>query len=322
MRVFVTGGTGFIGGHLVEALVARGDEVTALVRSPAKAARLRKLGVHQVPGDLDDETALRCGCEGRQVIYHLAGAIKARDEAGFRQVNELGTACLVRVSETAGSPRFMLVSSMAAAGPTLPGRPLKGDELAEPVTAYGRSKLAAEAVVRGSRLPWTILRPPLVYGPNDREFLPLFKAAGRGLGLVFGDGKQELSGIYGPDLVEALLSAAATKRAVGRLYYACHTELFSSRELVQAVGRAMGRDPRILTLPAGIARMALYLSGALASLAGRATVLNGDKANEFLARAWTGDPAALTRDTGWSATHDLSRGMPATAAWYRQAGWV
>ena len=322
MKVFVTGGTGFIGRHLVQALVARGDEVAALVRSPAKAAHLRELHVREVPGDLDDEAALRAGCEGRQVVYHVAGAIKARDEAGFLRANEQGTACLVRAAEAAGSPRFILVSSMAAGGPTEPGQPLRGDEPPAPVTAYGRSKLAAEAVVRRSRLPWTILRPPLVYGPYDGEFLPLFKAAQRGIGVVFGDGEQELSGVYGPDLVEAFLAAAATETTTGRLYYPCHTERFTSRQFVLTVGRALGREPRVLAVPAGIARVALHLTGAVAKLAGHSTVLNGDKAHEFLARAWTGDPTALTRDTGWSAAHDLSRGVRRTVDWYRDARWV
>jgi nucleoside-diphosphate-sugar epimerase len=322
VSVFVTGGTGFIGRHLVQALVQRGVEVAALVRSPDKAAYLRELQVREVPGDLDDEAALCAGCAGRQVIYHVAGAIKARDEAGFRRANEEGTARLVRAAEAAGSPRFVLVSSMAAGGPAEPGRPLRGDEPPAPVTAYGRSKLGAEAVVRASRLPWTILRPPLVYGPHDSEFLPVFKAARRGFGVVFGDGEQELSGVYGPDLVEALLASAEVQASIGRLYYPCHTERFSSRRLVLAAGRALGRDPRILAVPAGIARPALQLTGALARLAGRSTVLNGDKANEFLARAWTGDPSALTRDTGWAAKHDLSQGMRLTASWYREAGWV
>jgi len=322
VRVLVTGGTGFIGHNLIEALVRRGDSVQALVRSTKRAARLVEIGVRTVRGDLDDSPALTAACEGAELIFHVAGAIKARDEAAYFQANERGTRNLIRAAEATGGSRFVFVSSMAAAGPTEPGRPLRGDEPARPVTAYGRSKLAAEEVVRRSRLPWTIVRPPAVYGPRDRALLPVFKLARRGIGAVFGDGEQELSAIYGPDLVEALLACVATERTLRRVYYACHGELFRSRDFVLSVGRALGRELRIFKLSPIVTKLVLSLIGSVAALGGRSTVLNRDKANEFLARAWTGDPGPLARDTGWTASHALAEGLPQTVSWYRSAGWL
>jgi nucleoside-diphosphate-sugar epimerase len=322
MKALVTGGTGFIGHHLIEALVDRGDEVTALVRSEVRAERIVEMGVRTVLGDLDDAPALAKACKGAELVFHVAGAIKSRDEAGYFRANEQGTRNLVRSAEAAGDSRFVFVSSMAAAGPTEPGRPLTGDEPARPVTAYGRSKLAAEEVVRRSKLPWTIVRPPAVYGPRDRALLPVFKLARRGFGAVFGDGSQELSAVYGPDLVDALLASVATERTVGRTYYACHRELFCSTEFVRTAGRALGRELRIVRLSPIVTRMVLSLTGAAAALAGRATLLNRDKANEFLARAWTGDPGPFARDTGWVANHALAEGLPQTATWYQEEGWL
>lgn len=322
MKALVTGGTGFVGGHLIEALERRGDEVTALIRSPRKAERLLAPGVGTIRGDLHDLGALRAATEGKDVIYHVAGQVAARGEAELIRTNREGTRNLVEAAVGGGRPRLVLVSSLAAAGPAQPGRPLTGEEPPRPVTAYGRSKLAGEEVVRTSALEWTIVRPPMVYGPCDTEVLKVFKLARLGIAPVFGDGSQELSAIYGPDLATALVAAATAEAAIGRTYCACHPERFTSRDFVRAIGRALGKRVRLLPLPEAFSRGLLAVTGTATRLAGRATLLNRDKANEFFQPAWTGDSAPLTRDTGWRARHDLATGLAATAAWYRDQGWL
>ena len=168
MNALVTGATGFVGSHLVEALHRRGDSVTALVRSPAKAARVLGDGVRLVHGDLDAIEALDQAAAGQQVVYHVAGVIAAQSEADFLHANRDGTTHLVEALIRAGATaRLVLVSSMAAGGPAARGRPLDGSAPPMPVTQYGRSKLAGEAVVRASPLRWTVVRPPMVYGPRD-----------------------------------------------------------------------------------------------------------------------------------------------------------
>jgi nucleoside-diphosphate-sugar epimerase len=320
MKALVTGATGFVGSHLVEALARRGDAVTALVRSPGKATLLNALGIRQVKGDLHDHGALRSAAEGQDIIYHVAGLIAARSEAEFLQGNRDGTANLLAAA-TGGGSRIVLVSSMAAGGPSPPGRPLDGSQPSAPVTQYGRSKLAGEELVRASSLPWTIVRPPMVYGPRDREVLKVFKLAGA-VTPVFGDGRQELSAIYAPDLAAALIAAGSARDTIGRTYYACHPEVFSSGDLVRRIGALRGKRVRLVPLPRWLAVAALSITGAAARLAGTATILTPDKAHEFFQPAWTGDPAPLFRDAGWQASHDLTAGLKATADWYREHGWL
>jgi nucleoside-diphosphate-sugar epimerase len=322
VKAFVTGATGFVGGHLVAALRAAGAEVTALVRSPDRAAALAAGGVRLVPGALDDAEALARAVEGHDAVYHVAGLVAARSEAEFLAVNRDGTARLVAAAERAGTGRLVLVSSLAAAGPSAPGQPLRGDEPPRPVTRYGRSKLAAEAVVRQSGLDWTIVRPPAVYGPADREMYRVFRAASFGVAPVFGDGSLELSLVFAPDLAGALIAAAGAPAARGRVLYAAHPERLTSRDLVERVGRAAGRRVLVIGVPRPVAWGVLAASDATARLLGRATVLNLDKAGEFFQAAWTCDPAPLTEATGWTAEHDLDRGAAATLAWYRDAGWL
>jgi nucleoside-diphosphate-sugar epimerase len=322
VKALITGGTGFVGSRLADALRARGDDVTALVRSPRKAAALESLGVRIVQGDLDDSAALERGADGQDVVYHVAGAVAALGEADFLRANRDGTANLLAACLRTGAPRFVLVSSMAAGGPAPRGAPLDGSAPPRPVTAYGRSKLAGEELVRRSALPWTIVRPPTVYGPRDVEVLKVFKLARLGLGPVFGDGTQELSVVHVFDLAAALIAAATSSASVGKTYYACHPEIITSAGLVRAVGEAMGRRLIRIPVPRVAGRALLAVTGGAAALRQRPTILTADKANEFFQAAWTGDPSELMRDTGWRAEFDLRSGLADTYRWYRSAGWL
>lgn len=325
MNVFVTGATGFVGAHLVKALRARGDTVSALVRRPALVERLGwGPDVRVVRGDLEDEAALRAGSEGADVVYHVAGQIAARNAAEFMTCNRDGTANVLEAARDGGAKRFLFVSSLAVGGPTTPGHPIDEARPPAPVTDYGRSKLAGEVLVRAMPFPWTIVRPPVVYGEWDRGTLPIFQFAKRGVAPVFGDGSQELSVIHGEDLARSLIAAATAPAAVGRIYYAAHATVTTSRDLVLAAGRALGRTraPRILPVPSLVARGVLWTAGTLAHLAGRTTLLSADKSNEFLAPAWTCRSDALTDDTGWRAQIALEDGLRRAANWYREVGWL
>ena len=327
MNVFVTGGTGFVGAHLVKALCARGDSVTALVRRRALAERLGwGPEVRVLSGDLDDEGTLRAGCAGADIVYHVAGKIAARSAAEFMATNRDGTANVLEAARDGGARRLLFVSSLAVAGPTTPGHPIDETRPPAPITDYGRSKLAAEVLVRATPLAWTIVRPPVVYGEWDRGTLKIFQLARRGVVPVFGDGSQELSVIHAEDLARSLIVAATSPAAAGRIYFAAHPTTTSSRELVLAAGRALGggggRTPRIVPVPPLVARGVLWAVGTLAHIAGRATLLSADKGNEYLAPAWTCRSDALTRDTGWRAEIDLETGLRRAANWYREVGWL
>ena len=322
MRALVTGATGFVGSHLADVLRQRGDDVTALVRSPAKAQTLLAGGARVLAGDLYDTGALQRAAQGQDVVYHVAGLVASRDEAGFLRANRDGTRNVVAASESAGVPRLVLVSSLAAAGPAPRGAPLSGQEVPRPVTAYGRSKLAAEEVVKASSLRWSVVRPPLVYGPRDREVLKVFRLARFRIAPVFGDGAQELSAVHAEDLARALVAVASTPAAISKTYMACHPEVFTTRAFGIAVGAAMGHSVATVRIPQPIGRAVLAITETAATLARQTTILTTDKANEFFQPAWTGDPNPLTRDTGWMAAYDLKRGLEHTYNWYREAGWL
>jgi nucleoside-diphosphate-sugar epimerase len=322
MRALVTGATGFVGSHLVEALQQRSIEVTALARSPTKSADLAGRGVRVLKGDLHDSAGLERAAKDQDVVYHVAGVVAAGGESDFLYSNRDGTRNVLTAAERQGRPRFVLVSSLAAAGPAPRGSPLSGTEPPRPVTAYGRSKLAAEQVVRSSALPWSIVRPPIVYGPRDREVLKVFRLAKLGLAPVFGDGQQELSAVHAGDLARALIAVAESPTTISGTYHACHPEVFTSAELGRKVAATMGRSALCLRVPHSVGRALLAVTETSARLAGQVTILTTDKANEFFQAAWTGDPTPLTRDSGWRAEYDLASGLADTYRWYRKAGWL
>ena len=322
MKVFVTGGTGFVGTHVVAALQQRGHTVVGLVRDARKAERVfGSRAPELVLGDLDDARALARGCAGADATVHLAGLTAARSRGELFAANAGGTRAVAEAARAAGSARFVYVSSLAAHGPVANGVVPTGDETAHPVSDYGRSKLAGEDPVRELSSAWTILRPPAVYGPRDRELLRIFRMAGRGLIPVFGDGSQRLSLVFAGDLAAAIVCCLEAAPAPG-VYYPAHREITTTRALVEGIAAALGTRARLVRIPRAVIRPLFWITGIAAHVTGRATLLSADKANEILADAWICSPAALEAATGWCAGTDLAAGLRRTADWYRAAGWL
>ncbi len=327
MKAFVTGATGFVGSHLAAALVERGDSVVCLARRPEQAAFIASLGALVAPGSLEDGAALAAALRDVEAVYHVAGLVAAASEQEFLAVNEAGTRRLAEAAHRAAPQlrRFLYVSSIAAVGPATAGGALAEDAPCRPVTAYGRSKLAGEAVVRHAPgLPWTIVRPGVVYGPRDRELLRLFRIARWGIAPVFGRGRQAVSIVHVADLADAIVRAAREPRALGQTYHVAHPVPVSQRELAVAVGRAVrgGRAPLVLPVPAAVAAPIVRAIGRAAAASGRRSVVNADKLAEFLAPSWAAAVEKAERELGWHATRELAAGLAETAAWYRAEGWL
>jgi dihydroflavonol-4-reductase len=314
----VTGATGFVGRHLVDHLLEEGYAVRALSRG-----RLTPQGVEAVRGDLDDVSALRTLVRGAAVVHHVAGAIAAAREQDFMAVNRDGTARVVEACAAERVPRLVHVSSLAVTGPCARGGSVNEDTAPAPVTPYGRSKLAGELVVRQGGVPFTIVRPPVVYGPRDTQLLRLFRIARRGFVPLLGDGGQELSVVHAADLARALVAAGRAAAAVGRVYHAGHPDPLTQRELARTIAAAVGQpDARLLPLPGLAVRAGLQVIGSAALMFGRTTLLGPEKAPELLAPAWVCRSEALARDGGWRAQIGHLAGFTQTAAWYRAERWL
>ena len=246
--ILVTGGTGFIGTHLLEKLVASGQAVRALVRRTGARPRSLPAGVETVYGDLASGAGIAEALRGTHAVIHLAGVTKALRPGDYYTGNVRATEQLVHAMAGQGI-RLVHVSSLAAIGPSEAGVLLAEDAEPHPLTHYGKSKLAAEKVVRDLAPYAVIVRPPVVYGPRDTDVFQLLKSISKGLVLEIAGGERWFSAIYVKDLVDGLLAAAGTPLAAGRTYFLAHAKPVSWRHLGASAARIMARTPRVVTVP-------------------------------------------------------------------------
>jgi len=326
MRAVVTGGAGFVGSHLVEKLLANGDDVVCLERPGAGLGWLadRKVEFHDC--GLKDVDALHQHLRGADVVYHLAALTEARTPAECYEVNTRGTANIVRAAAACGSsvPRVVFMSSLAAVGPDLTGHGLDQHSLPLPLSHYGRSKLHAEAVIHAyaDRVPAVICRFPAIYGPRDRVVLKLFRMVTYGFALTIGPWDREVSVLHAADAVSGLIGAATTDRAVGQIYCLANPRAITWGEFVQAIGRALDCRPRQMAVPVQAARPIALVAEFLARLRNHPAVLNRDRVRELAQQRWVCDSSRARRDFGFVPRFDLEQGVANTAVWLRREQWI
>lgn len=326
--VLLTGGSGFLGSHIAEALASRGMPVRALVRPSSEVGHLSSVpGVTLVRGSLDDVESLRAAVAGVMGVIHGAGVIKARTPEGFVLGNVRGTANLLAAARGAAVPpeRFVHVSSLAALGPSHDGRPRPPGEAPAPLTAYGRSKLEAESLVRSaaSELHTVVVRPPVIHGPRDRETLALFKAVTWGFLPLTGSPDAVVSTVWARDCAEACVAALGADVPPGSAFDVEDGEPQTLGAIVGHIERAVGKRVRLrLPIPEPVLRVAAMASEAAGWISGRAVMLTRDKVRELRAPHWVSDGAAARAALGWRPTVTFAEGVRLSAAWYRSAGWL
>jgi dihydroflavonol-4-reductase len=320
--ILVTGGTGFIGTHLVEKLSASGCAVRCLVRRKVRMPA----GVETMQGDLATGQGLPEALRGVEIVIHLAGVTKALQARDYYAGNAGATRTLVNallVNAMAGRPvRLVHVSSLAAIGPSLNGTPLDEDARPQPLSHYGKSKLEGERLVRELAPDAVIVRPPVVYGPRDTDVFQLLKSISRGLVLQISGGERWFSAIYVKDLVEGLITACGSSRAAGRCYFLTHSKPASWTQLGAIAGRIMGRNPRVLRVPVAVAHAVGYGAEVWSRITGKPGIVSREKVAEAQCMAWTCDAGRAAAELGFQAATSLDAGLAETLAWYKEAGWL
>jgi nucleoside-diphosphate-sugar epimerase len=326
-KALVTGASGFIGGRLVEKLLAGGFHVRCLVRRPWKPRIPPQGGTLEcIRGDLSRKAVLREALEGIRLVFHVAGLTAALKKRDYFLVNRDGTANLLdALTETDRRiDRLVYVSSLAAAGPASGGAPALEDTAPHPVSQYGRSKLEAERLITalGPSIPWTIIRPPIVYGEREKQLFQFIRMMARGV-LPLPSGQDRLySFIHVDDLVSGLLLAAARPEAAGEIYYMAHREILSWEAFTMAVTRALGKKVFRISLPLTAFRLFACLSELSGRIRGKAYPFNCDKYREMRHLFWICDPGKAEKTMGFRARIGLDEGAARAVKWYRQAGWL
>ncbi len=301
MTIAITGATGFVGQAVMEQAVAAGLAVRALTRRDQSD----RDGVTWVRGDLADRAALAELVRGAEVALHIAGVVNTPDPIGFHLGNVEGTRALIDAAGAAGCKRLIFVSSLAAREPDL--------------SAYGRSKHDAERDVKASALDWTIVRPPAIYGPRDREMLELFRAARWGVVPMPPHGHASV--IHVGDLARLLLSLATGQGGSGQVFEPDDGRPggWSHGDLARAIGEAVGRRVWVPRMPKAALRMAARLDGAVR---GKGAKLTLDRVGYMTHPDWVCSPARAVPAQLWAPAKETRAGLAETARWYREAGWL
>jgi UDP-glucose 4-epimerase len=300
--IAVTGATGFVGSHVLDAAAAQGIGIRAL----ARRQQADREGVSWIIGALDDAAALDALCTGADAVLHIAGAVNVPTRRAFAEANIAGTQAVVEAAVRAGCARFIHVSSLAAREPKL--------------SNYGWSKAGAEDVVRAAPLPQCIVRPPGIYGPRDSDMFELFAMARRGVILLPPAGRG--SWIHAGDLAALLMTLARTPDfPAGALFEADDgaESGISHRALGRAIASAVGR-PGALCISAPRPLLALT-ARADRLVRGDKAKLTPDRAAYMAHPDWVCDPTLRPNPTLWSPSKALAEGLAATARWYQDAGW-
>jgi nucleoside-diphosphate-sugar epimerase len=301
VKIAVTGGTGFVGSHLLDAALAAGHRVIALTRR----AQPERDSVDWVVGDLGTREALEQLVDGADAIIHVAGTISAANAAAFEKGNVAGTLAMLAAATAGGVRRFVHVSSLAAREPKL--------------SQYGGSKAKAEELVHSSGLDWAIVRPPAVYGPGDKETLELFRMAK--LGLMLMPPKGRVSVIHADDLAALLLALAGPSVPSNILIEADDGKPggWSHREFARALAAAVGTRPAIVSSPGMLLRLAARVDQLWR---GEKAKLTADRAAYFSHRNWVVEPKRASPPQLWQPRIETLQGLADTAAWYREQGWL
>lgn len=322
---FVTGGTGFIGRHVIQHLLNQQQEIVALARRPEVLEKLFPR-IHIVPGDLESISRylpILATCTG---VIHLAGLIKARNTQEYEQVNAMGTRSLVEaLYEIPHDIRLVYMSSLAAIGPSLDGNPVDESTLPHPVSAYGASKLKGEQFVRTapSHVKWTILRPPAVYGPGDRAFLPYFRITQKGWNLYIGDPTRRFSLVYVHDLAEGLLHVLMHKAAVGKTYFITDPNEYTWESVAKTLTQIFGIPrPRKIIIPQKIILWTAAWNEWMARIFRREAFFSRDKVEEILQPSWVCSGLKLSTELGFTPSTPLQEGLLATLRWYQKHHWL
>jgi dihydroflavonol-4-reductase len=322
----VTGANGFVGSYLCDHLIEKGWAVRALVRKTSDLRWLPDARVEKVLGDVTDFASLGGAVDGIDTIFHVAGVTRAPTVAAYDRINAEGTANIACAAVAAARPprRILLVSSLAAGGPSEGRKVRREEDKVRPISLYGRSKLKGEMelATHARSIPWTIVRPTAVYGPRDTAFLKLALMAKKGWLVEISGQIQRVSVVHVKDLARAMLAAAESEKAIGRRYYIAHPEPTDFIEIGEWMAEVLGTRVRVVGIQRWMVPLLASTNALFWMAKKRPNPIPLDRVEDLLAPSWTCATLAASTDFGFSAEIDTKPGIQDTVRWYIENKWL
>jgi nucleoside-diphosphate-sugar epimerase len=323
--ILITGANGFLGARLCRRFIEEGFQVYAGVRRSADLKLLEGLKVEFRNGDITLPETLPKMVKDVDYVVHCAGLVKAKAKARFFEVNERGSANLFDAIEkhNPAVKKVVYISSTAASGPAQNGIPVRENDEPQPITTYGRSKLAGERAALSYSKKYNVIsiRPPGIYGPGDRETFPFFEAVYKKVKPIIGDGNRKLQLIEVDDLCLAIFLAVIKETPSGLICFAAEDKAYTMKELINTLGGACGRKGFRIHIPSMVFYFITFVVESASKVFGMTPMLTKEKADELLA-SWLVSTERAEKYLGFKSRIAFPEGAKLTYEWYVKEGWL
>ena len=320
MKALVTGSTGFIGSHLVEALIKKGTKVYCLIRKTSNLKWIKDLDVELVNGSYWDKKSLVQAVKDMDYVYHVGAALDALKWETYYKANVEATVKLLEACAEAnpGLKKFIFVSSIAAAGPANDKKPLKESDPCHPVSLYGKSKLQAEEAAAGffDKLPIVIIRPTNILGTRQKQLNTTVQLVKKRIVPLLGDGQKQTTICFVQDLVRALMAAAENESVRGKTFFVADSEAYSWREMVEFIAKALGLS-FVIKIPYPLLITIAVLFETVAKITGISPLITGKYIRSARKNYWLHDTSSIKKELGFSTEIKFEEGMKDIIKWYK-----
>ncbi|MFN3695021.1 MAG: NAD-dependent epimerase/dehydratase family protein [Ignavibacterium sp.] len=322
----VTGGTGFVGSHLVDLLLDKAYEVRCITRKSSDLRWLQGKDVKIYDCGLYDKEALKEVIKDSDYIFHVACVVKSKTSEGYFKGNVETTRTLIEAAleSRANLKRFLVVSSQTVTGPSYDGKPVNEETECKPITTYGKSKLEEEKLVLSfkDQLPVTICRAPAVYGERDTEIFIYFKTFSKGLTTTIGFNEKKLSLIHVQDLVNGFYLAATNDIAIGKIYFISSEEFYTWPQINNITAKIIGKKPIVIKVPHFLVYTIAAVAQFAAMFSSKPATLNIEKAKDITQQYWICDTSKAVRELGYHQNISIDEGIKRTIEWYKEMKWI
>lgn len=322
----VTGANGFVGSHLVDLLLRKNFEVRCITRKSSDLRWLDGKNVEIFDTGLKDKSGLRKALKDAEYIFHVAGVVKSKTQEGYFDGNVENTKVLLDTALEFKDKikKFLIVSSQTAVGPSKKNEIVNEETTCNPITTYGRSKLAQEELAKNymDRLPVTICRATAVYGERDTEIFIFFKTFNSGLMTEVGFDKKEVSLIHVIDLVNGLYLASINEKANSQIYFISSEKFYTWEEVGKVTSKVMNKKVFKVKVPHFIVFTIAAIAQFFALFSSKPATLNIEKARDLTQSYWICDTSKAIRDLNYHQNISLEDGIKRTVDWYKEMKWL